>query len=736
MRRMPAYGVLVGFILPFLALTGAAAGGDGSLPRDGTPEARASRWGEFPALGLVRIDEPPIIDGVPDEPVWRDAPIIDDFRQVEPVEGGAPSQRTEVRLLYDHTHLYVSFRCLDGEPDRIVVTEMKRDGSLGSDDFIRFIIGPFFDRRNGYLFEMNALGARGDGLVEDNDDVRRDWDGIWTGRASIDETGWAVEAAIPFETLSFNPNTTRWSFNAMRFIRRRNETLRWASPSRDRSFIALADAGVLEGIDGIERGVGLDIEPYVVSTLKRDHESDRDGFDFDAGLDVFYRFTPSLTLALTLNTDFAETEVDERRVNLTRFPLFFPEKRDFFLQDAGIFDFGGIRRNPLPFFSRRIGLGPSGETRDILAGAKLTGRVGDLNLGLLDVQMKHDEELGDKNLLVARAAVNVLQQSTVGAIFTNGDPRTDGDNWLAGLDFNYRTSRFAGDKTVTGHLWGLTADSTGVDHDQSAWGIKLSYPNDRIRWGWGYSQIDENFNAALGFVPRRGIREHFANWRYRWRPESSLIRTIDSGVSGTLITDLDDEVESRRLTFELIDIATEAGDRAGIDFTRQREVLAEPFEISEGVILPVGDYRFDRYGINLRSSRGRPVSVNFGLSGGTFYSGTRRDYSAGLEWRVSPHLFLGAEYQMNDVKLDEGDFISRIIRGRANVQFTPDLAWTNFIQYDNRSESVGINSRVRWIVKPGSEVYFVLNQAIDRDDSSFRVRRTELTTKAGWTLRF
>jgi hypothetical protein len=739
---MPAHGALVRGGLVLLALCGALSANDESplrdesLPREATPEQDGMRWRTFPARRLARTEEAPIIDGVLDEPAWLEAPVIDDFRQVEPDEGGAPSERTEVRLLYDRTHLYVSFRCLDHEPEKIIATEMKRDGSLGSDDFVRFVIGPFFDRRNGYLFEMNPLGARGDGLIEDNEDVRRDWDGIWAGRASIDAGGWSIEVAVPFKTLSFNPNTTRWSFNAARFIRRRNETLRWASPSRDHDFISLADAGVLEGIGDIERGAGLDIEPYAVATLKRDHESDRDGFDFDAGVDVFCRFTPSLTLALTLNTDFAETEVDERRVNLTRFPLFFPEKRDFFLQDAGIFDFGGIRRNPLPFHSRRIGLGPSGETRDILAGAKLTGRVGALNLGLLDVQMKHDQELGDKNLLVARTAVNVLEQSTIGAIFTNGDPQTDGDNWLGGLDFNYRTSRFAGDKTVTGHLWGLTGDSTGVEHGQSAWGIKLGYPNDRVNWGWGYSQIDENFNAALGFVPRRGIREHFANWRYRWRPESDLIRTIDFGISGTLITDLDDEVESRNLTFELIQIGTEAGDQIGLDFSRLREVLLEPFQISDGVLLPIGDYRFDRFNIGLETSRGRPVSIGLAYTGGTFYSGTRDDYWAELQWRVSPHLFLGIEYEMNDVDLDEGDFISRIIRGRVNVQFTPDLAWTNFIQYDNNSESVGLNSRVRWIVKPGSEVYFVLNQAVDREDSSFRVRRTELTTKAGWTFRF
>jgi len=733
MRRVSRPSELAPAVFLVLALTGPLVAADAPTQNgDGGGTVRAG----LPVRKMVRTAEEPVIDGVLDEEAWQQAAVIDDFRQVEPEEGGEPSERTEVRLLYDQAHLYVAVRCFDRRPQEIIATQMKRDGSLDADDHISFIVDPFFDRRNGYYFEMNARGARGDALIEDNDRVRRDWDGIWSGKASIDDEGWAVEVAIPFKTLSFNPNTTRWSFNASRFIRRRNEILRWSSPSRDREFISIADAGVLDDIRDIEKGVGLDVKPYTLTTLKRDHETDRDGLDFDAGLDVFYRFTPSLTLALTINTDFAETEVDERRVNLTRFPLFFPEKRDFFLQDAGIFDFGGIRNNPLPFHSRRIGLGRSGETRDILAGAKLTGRVGDLNLGLLDVQMKSDKELGDKNLLVARGSVNVLEQSSVGAIFTNGDPRTDGDNWLAGLDFNYRTSSFRGDKNVTGHAWVLTGDSTGVDTGQSAWGVKAGYPNDRIDWECGYSQIDENFNAALGFVPRRGIREYYANWRYRWRPESEFIRRIDSGLRGTVITDLDDDVESANLDLELIEIETEAGDEAAVELTRQREVLERQFEISDGIVLPVGDYTFDRFNIGFETSRGRPVSLGLAYTGGDFYTGTRDDYWIELEWRVSANLFFGVEYEMNDVDLEEGSFIARIIRGRVNVYFTPDLSWTNFVQYDNESESVGINSRVRWIIEPGNEIYFVLNQAIERDDDSFRVQQSELTTKVGWTFRF
>jgi hypothetical protein len=668
-------------------------GGDGTRLFAKDREAPLDRT--VPVLPIARIDTPPVIDGRIDDPVWEGAPLITDLRQVEPVEGADPSEATEIRILFDERHLYVAFRCFDREPDRIVATRMRRDISLEPDDRVSFVIDTFFDRRNAFFFEMNPAGAKGDALIEDNDRFRRDWDGIWYGKASIDEAGWVAEFAIPFQTISFDPRSTRWGFNASRVIRRRNESLRWSGISQNKSFTSIADAGVIEGLGDLKQGLGLDIKPFGVATFKRDSERSRSGIDLDAGVDFFYKLTPSLTLALTVNTDFAETEVDERRVNLTRFPLFFPEKRDFFLQDAGIFNFGGIGRNPLPFFSRRIGLDSGGETVDILAGVKLTGRIDNLNLGLLNVQMQHDDDLGNKNYFVGRASVNVWEESTLGTIFTYGDPQTEDENLLAGLDFNFRNSTWNGDKVVDGHAWVQASDSTDVDGLPTAYGAKLGYPNDRVDWELGYTEIPEEFNAALGFVPRRGIREYFANWRYRWRPENDFIRTIDTGVRAFYVTDLDDDVESRTLS-----------------------------------------YKYDRYSATVRTSSGRPISGRFTFRGGDFFTGTRYDYVSSIAWRPSRHFEFGGEFELNDVNLDEGDFIVRVIRARMNFYFTPDVSWSNFIQFDNVSDVLGINSRFRWIVEPGSEVFVVLNQAYDRDGSSLRVTNSELTTKVGWTFRF
>lgn len=702
-----------------------------------TPQPSASSlFDDAETVAIPRTEVAPEIDGVLEPEAWSASVVIESLRQVEPNEGGEPSERTSVHLMYDATTFYVGIRCYDREPGEIRANQMKRDVSLGTDDFVQFVIDPFYDRRNGYFFEMNPLGARGDALIEDNGRFRRDWDGIWEGRASIDEESWTAEFAIPLQTISFDPTTSNWGFNVARFIRRHNELMRWATPSQDRGISSMADAGTLTGLEDLEEAAGFDVKPYLLTTIKRDHDQDDSGIDFNAGVDIFYRPTPLTTLALTFNTDFAETEVDERRINLTRFPLFFPEKRDFFLQDAGIFNFGGINRNPLPFHSRRIGLGPSGEQLDILAGVKFTGRVGGVNLGLLDVQMKHDETLGHKNLFVGRASVNVLEQSTVGAILTAGDPTANQDHYLGGLDFNYRDTIFPEKRVIEAHVWMQYGDTPGVQSGEAAYGFKLRYPNDRIRWGCGYSEIQENFNAALGFVPRRAIREYFANWRYRWRPEHTIIRSIDFGTSVFMVTDLHNEVESRSLELEPITLRTEAGDRFWTSVNFDREVFDEEFEISDGVIVPPGDYRFDRYAVGFSTTTDKPLNVSASYRWGEFLSGDRRDWSVGFDWRPSPGFTLGADYSLNDIDLPEGSFITRLLQCRCNLTFTPDVSWSTFIQYDNVSESIGLNSKVRWTFAPGSDMYIVLNQAIDREVDSYRVVQSELTTKVGWTFRF
>jgi len=728
-------------------VTGAREDGadaDAPAPADGAqareePAKDAEQAGELgvqrPRVRAVRVEAPPEIDGVLDDDVWERAEVIDEFTQVDPEEGAPASERTEARVVYDERALYIGIRCFDSDVSGIRATQMQRDAGLGFDDVLTISLDPYYKRRDGFYFQMNPAGAKRDALIEENRNLRFDWDGIWDGRASIDEQGWSVEIAIPYNTISFNPSTTTWGFNVQRVIQRKLETVRWSAPIRGRGMAAVRDAGVLEELTDLRQGVGLDVKPFVAATYRHDEGREVDDVDVDPGLDIFYKLTPELTFALTFNTDFAEADVDQRRVNLTRFSLFFPEQRDFFLQDAGVFSFGGIGRNPLPFFSRRIGISPEGRPLDIIYGAKLTGRTGNLNLGLLNVQVDSGDGLEQKNLSVGRVAANVLEESTAGVIFTAGDPQTNGDNGLIGADFNYRNSRDFGADVVEAHAYVQRTFTPDLEGDEHAFGGSVRYNSDVFQWRAFFTHIGEDYNPALGFSNRRGIREYILSGRQRWRPDGDL-RRVDYSASGSMITNLDDTLETARLTPLEIDVEWDSGDRVEIFYRREFERLFDTFQISEGVVIPVGEYDFDRFGAEVSTSRTREIRGRARITTGTFFSGERIDLFTSLDWRPSRFLALSAEYEQSDVDLPEGEFLTQITRGSVDVAFSPGVSWNTTIQWDSVSELLGINSRVKWIVEPGQEVFFVVNQGFDTSTSGADPTVTDATIKVGLTLRY
>jgi len=700
-----------------------------------------SSSGEVAPTAIIPwTDTPPQIDGRLDDDAWRSAGVVDRFTQVEPIEGATPSERTEVRLLYHERHLYIAVRCYDSQPEGIVAKQMQRDGELTSDDRISIVLDTFLNRRNGYLFQIGAAGGRRDALLESNRRPNYDWDGIWWGKATIDEAGWSAEFKLPFTTVSFDPHNDRWGFNIERRIRRLNETVRWATPKRTTRVTTIGDAGTLKGFEQIKQGLGLRIKPFLATGLNIG--DDRTGRSvWKPGVDVFYNITPAVTAALTINTDFAEAEVDERLVNLTRFPLFFPEKREFFLQDTNVFDFGGIRRNPLPFFSRRIGI-VGGEQKNILAGAKVTGREGRLRFGVMDVQMKKDDALGNKNLGVARFSFDVLEESSIGIIATNGDPSQKGDNTLVGADFNFRRTGADGKITV-GHLWlqgthSDPEDDSRENGDSLAFGGLIDYPNEPWRFPLFAMQIGEDFNPVLGFVSRRGRRNYAPLVRYRYRPNNSdgFLRWVDLSTNAIIYTTLDDDPETVDFDFPEVEFVTNAGDSLFIEGNFTQETLFEPFEIIDGVVIPVDTY--NTFGVRgeLETSPSRPVGGRVELGTRTFFTGTRTDYVAAIELRPNPHLFASLEYELNAIRLDEGSFNVEIVQSRINFLFTPDISWSNTIQWDNRSRLAGINSRLRWEFEPGSEMFIVYNETLDTEDSRLRSLGRELNFKLGWSFQF
>ncbi|MCG8432870.1 MAG: carbohydrate binding family 9 domain-containing protein [Gammaproteobacteria bacterium] len=693
----------------------------------------------------IRLAEtPPVIDGVLDDAVWTQIPAIDDFHQVDPVEFADPTERTEVRVTYDADFIYVGAQLYDSEPDKISAKQLIQGRTFFSDDRFEVILDTFHDERNNFLFQLNPNGIRREALTG-NDYFIEDWDGIWLGDARINEQGWAVEMAIPFKTLSFDPNGDTWGINFWRMIARKREEVAWSSQERNTSSPYAGDVtglqcqlGTVTGLDctQVNQGKGLDIIPSGVVSWVNDRDADETDSDIEPSLDLFYKVGTGLTAALTVNTDFSATEVDDRQVNLTRFSLFFPEKRDFFLQDAGIFTFSDIEGNGQPFFSRTIGLGEEGEPVDIDVGGKITGRAGIWNIGALAVQQ--DTSTGDDstNLFVARVAANIFNESTVGAIVTDGSP--DGsDNSLVGADFNYRNSSFQGDKRLIGRLWYQQTDTPGLDGNDKAFGAIIEAPNDRIDWEVQLTEIQENFNPALGFVNRSDIRSYEHFFRYRTRPKSGRWRAINNWIFAELVEDLDGNIESRLIEYTPVELFSHGGDLYRFWLTDTHEVLAEPFEIFDGIIIPPGDYDFVQRRITIETGVQRPVSFEVSLSDGDFFDGTRLRTDFSIEWRPSAHFSFGLDHNRNDIELPGGRFISRLYRVRADVAFNSKWSLLNFLQFDNVSNQFGLNTRLRYIPEAGKEMFLVLNHGMVREpDDSFRSTLTEVIFKLGYTFRF
>lgn len=696
-----------------------------------------------------KASQVPTIDGVVDDAEWQDAATIEDFHQLLPVEFAPPAERTTVKVMYDSDALYVGALLFNQDPGRISARVLKQGDALLADDRFSVVVDTFHDRRNGYLFMVNPNGVRRQGLFQNTTNLNFDWKGIWQTRARRTDFGWSAELRIPLKTVAFDPATDDWGINFEREIPGRNTSSGWSSRN---SQVNPGSAGVVRGLSGLSQGLGLDVVTSANGSRRKRSEDPDDEWSVEPSLDVFYRPTPTLTAALTVNTDFSATDVDDREVNLTRFSLFFPERRGFFLEGADFFEFARLdasndedsaipdssRQNGRPYFSRQIGLAADGTPVDIIAGAKLTGRVGRWNVGLLDVQQDDYGEVESQNLLVARGAANVLEESSVGFIATHGNPRSNEENSVGGVDFRYRNSRLPGGNVFEGEAW-YQISRGDVDSDDEAFGVRLRVPN-TVGWRGGVSvkELGENFDPALGFVNRRGIRDHIAEVGYARRTSGELLQTIYAGVDAQQIDRLTGALESRLVVLRPLEIETRSADALRLRSYLNTEVLVEPFEIAPGVVIAPGRYDFDEYELSVETGAHRALSGAFTAAVGDFYDGEQRRAEVDLAWRPSPHFAAIFAHEINDIDLPSGSFISRLTRLRMDIVFSSTLAWTSFVQYDNVSELIGINSRLHWIPEAGREMYLVFNQGLqdfDRDNR-FRTTQSDIVAKVGYTFRF
>ena len=707
-----------------------------------------------PEAQITRItsSEAPEIDGDISDPVWSKATRIDRFYQTEPVLGAKPTETTVAYMAYDENNLYFAFYCGDSQPDQVLATVMQRDRELWQDDNIRVYLDPYNSTRDAMSFLVNSLGTQMDILIENNSNFYPEWDTIWDVEARRTDEGWTAEMAIPFRSISFDPGVDEWGFEIMRQIRHKNETVRWSQIDQFLPPWNVSEIGSITGIRDTRQGLGLDVQAFGKLNYERDwmQRPRDDSFTPEASGNIFYKITPSLTGTLTLNTDFSDSPLDERQVNTGRFSLFFPETRDFFLQDRTIFEFGGRAMTPplteingLPFFTRKIGI-VNDEVVDLIAGGKLSGRVGNLNVGALSVRMDETDNIGGETLSVARLSADILEESRIGAILTHGDPDGSGRNTLAGIDFQYQNNdlfnrgRFQADffyqRSFSDDVHGPAA---GKDDDM--FGFFLGYPNDFLRWFISGKEIGNRFEPALGFVNRRNIRDYNGDYVRRKRFRDGWLQWWEGGMIGNIVTDLDNDIETHKFT-----LVTAIRNRIGDEFTVKagnlREVIHQPFLVAGELPVPVGDYHFNQLDVLLESSNSRKIIADVGVVCCRIYDGDYLGLNTTLELRISRYLRLTAKHNMEKFDLPSGKLTVHIGSLDGSINFTPDMQIDTQMQYDNISERFSFSARYRWFPRPETEVFIAAGQTADMRSSSFPGHfdpdQTQVTVRLGHTFRF
>ena len=727
-RSATGVGILVGVLF----CAGAHAQQfDGPPPPD--PPATIARDTEGRAtIRATRIAIPLRIDGQLDESLYSSTPPISDFIQVEPNDGAPATQKTELWVSFDQTNVYVVFRVWESEPDRMIVNEMRRDSNPNvlQNETVGFVFDTYYDRRNGVIFHSNAIGGRLDGQVTDERQYNADWNPIWDHAAGRFAGGWTLEAAVPFKSLRYRPGREQvWGFNARRINRWKNEISyvnRVSNALGIRGIMQTSQAATLVGIEAPPGSRNLEIKPYVISDLKTDVTASpaiRNDPGGDVGLDVKYGVTQNLTADFTYNTDFAQVEADEQQVNLTRFSLFFPEKREFFLENQGLFQFGGVTGRfggdtPILFFSRRIGL-DQGREIDIQAGGRLTGRVGAFGVGALNIRTDEDAVSGtpSTNFSVLRVKRDLLRRSSIGGIFARRSVAVNGvgSNDTYGID---GTFAFFNNLAVNTY-WARTR-TEGLSGNDTSYRLNLNYEGDRYGVELERLRVGDNFNPEIGFLRRDDMRKSFAQLRFSPRPASiAQVRKFSWIGSLNYIEDGSGQLETRESRGEA-GIEFENSDALNVSYTDTFEFLKQPFRITPGVTIPAGGYNFGAVALRLTMGQQRRTSGILSIERGSFFGGdkTTVGYSRGRV-EISPQLAIEPSVSVNRVTLPVGSFTTNLIGSRLTYTLTPKMFVSGLVQYNSSRHSVAANVRFRWEYQPGSELFVVYNDTRDTEGGGF-----------------
>ncbi len=692
-----------------------------------------------PVAQAVRVATGPVLDGRLDDAAWASVPALAGFRQHEPFDDRPATERSEVRIVFDGEALYIGARLHDTEASGIVRGEVRRDAELREQDAFIIVLDTYRDRQNGFVFATTPAGIEHDGQVTKEGEggfggprmLRRDqagapnlaWDGTWKVATSVDSAGWTAEFRIPFETLRYASGSDQeWGLNLARYIRRKSEEDFWSPVPRQYTLYRISQAGTLSGVQPPARRIAL-LTPYGLGTARRNYldlTTDKADASIEFGADAKLGLTHSLTADLTYNTDFAQVEIDEQQLNLTRYNLFFPEKRPFFLENAGTFAVGTPQSVEL-FFSRRIGIDAEGRAVPLIGGARLTGKAAGLTLGLLDIQTQQVEVAGQSvtppnNFAMVRVLRELPNRSQLGAIAVSRlNTDSTGDyNVTLGAD-----GRLGIGEVVTLDAYVARTETPGRNSASNAFNLAGTYTTRQWELGAAVRQVDEDFNPEVGFLERPSFRYYNLRiLRHLRTPRSSWFREARPHINFRWYDDTNGRPQSRLLHIDShFALANGAFFEApGLNFVR--EVLQVPFQIADTVTLQAGQYDWFEFASNYNTNLSAPLSVGGTLTLGEFYTGRRAGLQANMTVRPNERFFATARVDYQNVHLDEGNFERVLLGLRLAYAFTPSVFLQSLTQYNNADKSLSNNIRFGWVGPAGTGLFLVFNEGRETGSNS------------------
>lgn len=662
-----------------------------------------------------------VLDGKLNEPAWAEASHISNFTQQELNNGQPATERTEIAVLFNENNMYIGIWCFDSEPNKIMAKNFSRDFNYGGDDAVEMIFDTYNDQRNAYKFVVNANGARYDSqLAGANENV--DWNGVWDCKAQITKEGWFAELIIPFSTLQFRrDSTSTWGLNIERGIKHKHERIYWQGWSRDYNLETLSQAGKLTGFKNIKGMNRLEILPYLLTGAESANKSNR--FLKKVGVDFVKQITPTLKANLTINTDFGQVEADRKRVNLTRFSMYYPEKRGFFLEGKDLYS---SNLGDRIFYSRRIGIAGF-QPIPIIAGARLFGKINQTNVGFLNVQTASQDSVATANYTVVRLNQDVLKQSNVGMIFTS---KINGlsQNYIFGIDGTYRTSSFLGNKNLAvGYAFAQNNSNTTLNKQNTALNLIISYPNDYIETNLSFTQVKANFDPQTGFNDRKNFKKvnsefkFMPRWLESWGVSKFVFKPYDFEC---FFTDNTNQLESYDNEVRVFGFNTKSGELFEFNLQQKYDRIDQPFRLIDGITISAGKYHWFPYEIQVRTFSGRKVSCFFNFNQGGFYTGRRTATNFQLNTAFLKRFNFTGRWDNNRLQFYGKEFWVNELAGTLDLAISTRLNFSLFTQWNSEDKEIASNFRIHWIPKIGSDLYFVFTQVNEND---LRLSHSKLT---------